>query len=76
MRTAFMIALGVVSILLIVAVMLQSNSGSGLSSTIAGAGAGEAFKKKGKGNEKLLGKLTIVLGVLFVALTIILLMIK
>ena len=76
MRTGFMIALGVVSILLIVAVMLQSNNGGGLSSTIAGAGAGEAFKKKSKGYEAFLSKATIGLGIVFVALTITLLVIK
>ena len=44
-----MIILGVVSLLVIVAVMFQSSNGEGLSSTIAGAGASSAYKKKSKG---------------------------
>ncbi|MBR0416878.1 MAG: preprotein translocase subunit SecG [Firmicutes bacterium] len=76
MRTVLMIILGVISLLVIVAVMFQSSNGGGLSSTIAGAGASGAFKKKSKGYDALLNKLTIVLGVVFVALTIVLLVIK
>ena len=76
MRTILMIALGVISLFVIVAVMLQSSNGEGLSSTIAGAGASSAYKKKSKGYDSLLNKLTIGLGVVFVALTIVLLVIK
>ena len=76
MRTVLMIILGVISLLLIAAVMLQSSNGEGLSSTIAGAGATGAFKKKSKGYDALLNKLTIVLGIVFVILTVVLLVIK
>jgi len=76
MRTALMIVLGVVSLLLTVIVLLQSSNGEGLSSTIAGAGAGEAFKKKSKGYEALLNKLTIIVGIVFVIITLVLLFIK
>jgi len=76
MRTAFMIALGVISILLTIAVMLQSTDGQGLSSTIAGAGATEGYKKKKKGMDELLTKLTIIFGIIFVILTVVLLVIK
>jgi len=76
MRTAFMIALGVISILLTVVVLLQSTDGQGLSSTIAGAGASEGYKKKKKGLDELLTKLTIVFGIIFVVLTVVLLIIK
>ncbi len=77
MRTAFMIVLGIVSLVLIVVIMLQSSNGEGLSSTIAGAGAtGAAGKKKAKGYDALLNKLTVGIGILFVVLTLVLLMIK
>ena len=76
MRTVLMIVLGVISLLLIVAVMLQSSNGEGLSSTIAGAGASSAFKKKSKGYDALLNKLTIGLSIVFVIITVVLLAIK
>lgn len=76
MRTALMIVLGIVSLLLIVIVLLQSSNGEGLSSTIAGAGASEAYKKKSKGYDALLNKLTVIVGVVFVVITFILLLIK
>ena len=71
-----MIVLGVISLLLIAAIMFQSSNGEGLSSTIAGAGATGAFKKKSKGYDALLNKLTIVFGIVFVILTVVLLVIK
>ncbi len=77
MRTALMIVLGLVSLALIVVVMMQSSNGEGLSSTIAGAGAtGAAAKKKAKGYDALLNKLTVGTGILFVVLTLALLLIK
>ena len=76
MRTVLMIVLGVISLLVIVAVMFQSSNGEGLSSTIAGAGASGAYKKKSKGYDALLNKLTVALGIVFVALTVVLLAIK
>ncbi len=76
MRTVLMIVLGVISLLLIAAIMFQSSNGEGLSSTIAGAGATGAFKKKSKGYDALLNKLTIVFGIVFVILTVVLLVIK
>ena len=77
MRTALMIILGVISILLIVVIMLQSNNGEGLSSSFTGNSAEQLFgNKKSKGYEALLSKLTIIFGVIFVAITIVLLIIK
>ncbi len=70
-----MIVLGVISLLLIAAIMLQSSNGEGLSSTIAGAGASSAYKKKSKGYDALLNKLTIGFGIVFVILTTVLLVI-
>ena len=70
-----MIALGVLSLILIVVIMFQSSNGEGLSSAIAGAGASSSYKKKSKGYDALLNKLTIVFGILFVALTVVLLVI-
>lgn len=76
MRTALMIILGIISVLLIVIVLLQSSNGEGLSSSIAGAGASSAYKKKSKGYDALLNKLTIIVGAVFVVLTFVLLLIK
>lgn len=75
MRNVFMIILGIISILLIVIILFQSSNGGGLSSTIAGAGAGSAFKKKSKGYDALLNKLTVIIGCVFVVITLILLVI-
>ncbi len=75
MRTVLMVILGVISLLLIVAIMFQSSNGEGLSSAIAGAGASSAYKKKAKGYDALLSKLTIALGIVFVVLTVVLLVI-
>ncbi len=76
MRTVLMIVLGVLALILTAVVMLQSSNGEGLSSTIAGAGASGAYKKKAKGYEALLNKLTIILGAVFVILVVVLLVIK
>ena len=76
MRIALMITLGIISVLLVVIILLQSSNGEGLSSTIAGAGASEAYRKKSKGYDALLNKLTIVLGIVFVIITFVLLVIK
>lgn len=55
-----------ISIALIAAVILQSGKSAGLSGAIAG-GAETLFGGKKKGLDELLGKVTIVLAVLFAA---------
>lgn len=62
------------SLALIAAVILQSGSSAGLSGSIAG-GAETLFGKK-KGLDELLGKVTIVVAVLFAATSLFLVILK
>ena len=69
MNTALMVLLGVVSLVIIVAVMLQEDSGSGASAL---GGASSAVAKKAKGYEALLSKVTIIASVVFAVLVLVL----
>jgi len=69
MNTALMVILGVVSLVIIVAVLLQQDSGN---STSALGGASTAVAKKAKGYEALLGKVTIIASVVFAVLVLVL----
>ncbi|MDM5157197.1 preprotein translocase subunit SecG [Bacillus sp. DX1.1] len=70
MHTLLSVLLITVSILLIVLVLMQSSNSSGLSGAISG-GAEQLFgKQKARGIEAVLNRITIVLAVLFFALTI------
>ena len=76
MKTFLMILLAVASIILIASVLLQSGNSAGLSGSIAG-GAEQLFgKKKSKGYEAILAKVTSVAAVLFVVLSIALVMME
>ena len=76
MKTFLMILLAVASIILIASVLLQSGSSAGLSGSIAG-GAEQLFgKKKSKGYEAILARVTEVAAVLFVVLSIALVMME
>lgn len=66
-----MILDGIISIALIAVVVLQSSKSSGMSGSIAG-GAETIFGGKRKGLDELLAKATMVLGLLFGAVTLIL----
>ena len=70
MKTFLMILLAVASIILIASVLLQSGNSAGLSGSIAG-GAEQLFgKKKSRGYEAILAKVTSIAAVLFVVLSI------
>jgi preprotein translocase subunit SecG len=70
MHTFLIIALVVVSIALIVVVLLQSGKGAGLSGAITG-GAEQLFgKQKVRGVDLILHRITVVLSILFFAITI------
>ena len=70
MKIFLKILLAVASIILIASVLLQSGNSAGLSGSIAG-GAEQLFgKKKSKGYEALLEKVTIVGAVLFILLSL------
>lgn len=76
MRIFLMILLAISSIILIASVLLQSGNSSGLSGSIAG-GAEQLFgKKKSKGYESILAKVTSVAAVLFVVLAVVLVMME
>ncbi|MFZ5652632.1 MAG: preprotein translocase subunit SecG [Bacillota bacterium] len=60
----------VVSLAVIAAVLLQSGKSAGLSGTIAGGA--ETFFGKKKGMDELLGKVTVVVGILFAVTSVVL----
>ena len=71
MKTLLMVLLALASIVLIASVLLQSGHSAGLSGSIAG-GAEQLFgKKKSKGYEAILEKITTVGAVLFVVLSLV-----
>ncbi len=70
MKLFLMILLAIASIVLIASVLLQSGNSAGLSGSIAG-GAEQLFgKKKSKGYEAILSKITTIGAVLFVVLSL------
>ena len=76
MKTFLMILLAVASIILIASVLLQSGNSAGLSGSIAG-GAEQLFgKKKSRGYQAILTKVTSIAAVLFVVLSIALVMME
>ena len=71
MKIFLMILLAVASVILIASVLLQSGNSAGLSGSIAG-GAEQLFgKKKSKGYEALLEKITTISAVLFIVISIV-----
>ena len=71
MKTFFMILLAIASIILIASVLLQSGNSAGLSGSIAG-GAEQLFgKKKSKGYEAILAKVTAIGAVAFIVLALV-----
>ena len=73
MNTALMVVLGIVSLVITVAVMLQSDNGEGASAL---GGASTSVAKKAKGYEALLNKITIIASVVFAILTLVLVIIN
>ncbi len=66
MKTVLMILLGLASLALIASILFQSGSTAGLSGSIAG-GAEQLFgKKKSKGYDAILEKVTIAAAVIFI----------
>ncbi|ADU31756.1 preprotein translocase subunit SecG [Evansella cellulosilytica] len=61
----------IVSILLITVVVLQSGRSAGLSGAISGGAEQIVGKQKARGLEAVLNKATVVLGVLFFILTVV-----
>lgn len=71
MHTALMIILLVASIILIISILLQESKSDGLSGSIAG-GAEQLFgKKKSKGYDALLSKVTTVCAIVYIVVSLI-----
>ena len=76
MSTLLMVVLAICSIVLIASVLLQSGNSDGLSGSIAG-GAEQLFgKKKSKGYEAILEKVTAVAAILFILISLVLVAIE
>lgn len=72
MYIALMIILAIVSVLVILSVLLQEGNSDGMSGSIAG-GAEQLFgKKRGRGYQGILNKITIVTSVIFIVLSLVL----
>lgn len=70
MHTALMVLLLISSIILIVSIQLQSSNSDGLSGSIAG-GAEQLFgKKKSKGYDAILSKITTVSAVIYIVIAL------
>ena len=71
MKTFLMILLAIASIILIASVLLQNGNSAGLSGSIAG-GAEQLFgKKKSKGYDAILAKVTAIGAVAFIVLALV-----
>ena len=71
MKTFLMILLAIASIILIASVLLQSGNSAGLSGSIAG-GAEQLFgKKKSKGYDTILEKVTAIGAIAFIVLALV-----
>ncbi|AOM81986.1 preprotein translocase subunit SecG [Salisediminibacterium beveridgei] len=71
MQAFVSVLLVVVSILLIAVVLLQSGRSAGLAGAISGGAEQMVGKQKARGLEAVLSKVTVVLGVLFFVLTLV-----
>jgi len=71
LEIAAKILLAIVSIALIIVVLLQSGKSPGLSGAIGGGAEHLLGKTKARGIDALLNKITVVLAVLFIILTLV-----
>ena len=76
MKTFLMVLLGLACLVLIASILFQSGNSAGLSGSIGG-GAEQLFgKKKSKGYEAILSKITVVGTIVFIVCTLILVTIE
>ncbi|MGI6257538.1 MAG: preprotein translocase subunit SecG [Anaerovoracaceae bacterium] len=69
--TVLMVILAVASVVLIGSILMQSSNSAGLSGSIGG-GAEQLFgKKKGRGYEAILSKISMIAAVLFIVLSLV-----
>ena len=67
MHTVLMAILLVVSVLMIIAILLQSSNSSGLSGSMIAGGAEQLFgKRKSRGYDSILARITVVLAVVYI----------
>ena len=70
MHTALMIILLIASVILIISILLQSGNSDGLSGSIAG-GAEQLFgKRKSKGYDSLLAKITTIAAIIYIIVSL------
>ncbi|MGN0711671.1 MAG: preprotein translocase subunit SecG [Anaerovoracaceae bacterium] len=70
MKTFLMVVLAIASVILIASILLQSGNSAGLSGSIGG-GAEQLFgKKKSRGYESILSKITSVAAVCFIIISL------
>lgn len=72
MKTALIIGLIVISVILAIIIMMQEGKESGLTSTLSGSSDTYWSKNKGKSKESILRKITAVLGVLYMVIALLL----
>ncbi|MBQ5520278.1 MAG: preprotein translocase subunit SecG [Clostridiales bacterium] len=71
MKIFLMIVLAICSLVLIASVLLQPGNSAGLSGSIAGGAEQLLGKKKSKGYEALLEKVTVVCAILFIVVSLV-----
>jgi len=71
-KTALIIGLIVISVILAIIIMMQEGKESGLTSTLSGGSDTYWSKNKGKSKESILRKITAVLGVLYMVIALLL----
>ena len=71
MKIFLMILLAICSLVLIASVLLQSGNSAGLSGSIAGGAEQLLGKKKSKGYEAVLEKVTTICAVLFIVISLV-----
>lgn len=71
MKIFMMILLAICSIVLIASVLLQSGNSAGLSGSIAGGAEQLLGKKKSKGYEAVLEKVTTICAILFIVISLV-----
>ena len=76
MKTFLMIILAIASIAVIAGVLLQSGNSSGLSGSITGGAEQLLGKKKAKGYDAILAKITVVASVVFIVSSLVLVMME
>ncbi|MFA5527526.1 MAG: preprotein translocase subunit SecG [Peptostreptococcales bacterium] len=72
MKSAFMVFQVIASIILILSILLQSGKSAGLSGSIGGGAEQLLGKKKGRGYDQLLNKITTVGAIAFIVCALVL----